>query len=180
MSYAVCIFHLLRPSSLLHIGHLLPGHRPLFPCCTSVAWLYNVSLCDHSLRSSQGCHSMIPTIPALGLLGLCFLSICQPHLCSCPSSQELSITSGYLPLPPIKLSFLDLEYQWGNHIALSGPTINSVSNLWWILQCRPSSTWSALHHISRSRYCQLLLSSYMYSHHFLIFSRWLHVLPLRK
>lgn len=125
-----------------------PAALPLLRFC---CMFYSVSLCGHSLRPFQSGHSMIPAVPALGLLGLCFLSVGQPLLCSCPSSQELSITSGYLPLPPIKLSFLDLECRWGNHIALSGPTINSVSNLCWVLQCRPSSSWSALRHISRSR-----------------------------
>ena len=163
MSYPLCIFHLLWPSSLLHIGHLLPGHRPLLPCCTSVAWFYSVSLCGHSLHSFQSCHSMIPTVPAFGLLGLCFLSICQPLLCSGPSSQESSITSGCLPLPPIKLSFLDLVCRWGHHIALSGPTISSVSDLCWVLQCHPSSTWSALHHVSRHGYCQPLLLKHVFS-----------------
>lgn len=137
-----------------------PWSQATLPLLRFCCMFYSVSLCGHSLHPFQSCHSMIPAVPALGLLGLCFLSVGQPLLCSCPSSQELSITSGYLPLPPIKLSFLDLECRWGNHIALSGPTINSVSNLCWVLQCRPSSSWSALHHISRSRQCQPLLSDH--------------------
>lgn len=127
--------------------------------------------------------TLIPLFLLTAALGLWFLPPAIPISVHVLLGSG-PITSGSLPLPLVKLSFLDLECQWGNHAALQDATINSLSqvstDLLMVLHCHPSSILSALCPVLQTGDCQPPLSSNISSHHFLVFNRQHRVPLLRK